>query len=59
MKLEDLKPLQEMNVIAAWGDWKLGPVTISYITKQVINLKYEQVGEIKLTSGIKKILKLS
>jgi hypothetical protein len=58
MKLSEIKKIDEMNAIAAWGDWNIGPQIVAYISKQVIDLKYEQIGEVKLWDGIKKVLKI-
>lgn len=57
MKLSDVKNLDE-NVIAGYGDWQIGEHNIGYISKQMILSHYEHIRDIKLSIGIKKIMKI-
>lgn len=51
--------VKEIISESAYGDWQLGPLTVSYITKLVISRFYQPVGDIKLSVGNKKIFKLN
>jgi hypothetical protein len=48
-----------MNAIAAYGDWQLGELTITYRGEAVLKTQYDYIGELEiLYLGIKKIYKL-
>jgi hypothetical protein len=59
MKLSEIKKLDEMNAIAAYGNWEIGETVIAYRAFTVVKTHYDQIGEVKIPEvGVKKVMKI-